>query len=66
MAKEYTPEVIQAMKKQLPHGAIKLIASEAGYSPEYVSLFFTGTRKVTINNNAIIKQAQKIIREFKN
>ena len=57
-------ETIQALKKELPFGAMTEIAEELKVSVNYVSLVLKGEEDVKINDTSrrVLKLAQSIIR----
>lgn len=60
---ELPKETLDAIREALPTGGQKDIATEADYSPEYVSQVLTGAKPITDSNRVILSIAQRLIRE---
>ena len=55
---------LQAIRKELPHGAISKIAKKVGVSAGTVTQFFNGTINA-VKSTEILEEAAKIIKEKK-
>jgi hypothetical protein len=57
-------ETLQKLRMALPFGGLKMLAVRANYSTVYLNKFFKGDTKISAENEKIIFEAQKIIRQF--
>jgi hypothetical protein len=61
---EIDKDTLKKLREALPFGGLKLLGERAKYSTVYLNRFFKGDTKISTENERIIKEAQKIIREF--
>lgn len=57
-------EKISELKKQLPHGAQKIIAERAGVTPKIVGNYLSGVTGKTVTRARILKEAAKYLKEY--
>lgn len=58
-------ETLEALRNELPHGAMIEIAEKTNYSLGYVSQIFRGEKPITLENISMIHEAQKLIRNHR-
>lgn len=62
---EYSVENLQAIKRELPHGALAEIAEKTSYTRSYISALFRGVVPMSDKHLPVIRTATAMIRKHR-